>query len=82
MPIVEKLLQDALFDIAKAVSEGDGTRSPEEVMRQVADEKGTEISNQILTLTVTVPAGIPVTVATAVGPGTGATTAPIVATLS
>jgi hypothetical protein len=86
MAIVEKVLQDAILsaleDLSNELADGTSSQTPQETRKVLADKLGTEISKQIKTLTVTLPAGIPITVTVGGVPSAGVTTAPIQATVS
>ena len=75
MAVVEATIKQAVKSLLENLKDGD----PEITIENFSTEIATIIKNAILSATITVPIGIPVQVVPATG--TGATTAPIVATI-
>jgi len=76
MPVIKTTIQAAIKSMLEELKDGD----PEETIDNFADELSTVITDAILSATITVPAAIPVQVVPATG--TGATTAPAIATIA
>jgi hypothetical protein len=75
MSVIEASIAAATKSLLENLKDGD----PDETIQEFSNQMAGIIKDAILSATITVPAGIPVQVTPATG--TGATTAPIVATI-